>query len=663
MARYIITSGSKFEPYSYDELVKPLAQATEAHKETQAAYDELATNAGSIGQLIGDGEGSKEARAMYDNYMNSINGYIDELSENGYGINAQRGLSQMRKMYGTQITGIANAIERRRKISDTLWEMGQKDPSLLIEFDPQNMGLDNWLKNPEYTGPKTMSGAYLEKLASDAAENFKNVLTSEANTRKWNPILGGQYFEAATFNGATPQQIEDAKQAFINNTVSDDIVVNGLADIMRNVYASSGVDAWDNPEAKAKAASYIGNGINSALGKTTFETLANKGWGVSTSSKKNTGVADGMMFRNFERGYGKETYLGPNKKEVVGLEADLRDIEMLKQMAIAGQGFEYTPEQEVEINSRLQALKAIENYYRKGQPSGKAIFEKNRNISNEYEKAIAAYPEYANYKYIAQAGPYGSGQLSFKESDEIRREKERLTQDPAAIYKRLADKYAEGNTNANLDDIYSEVLRQNKERGLQINPALFNDTSSADLERGVSDYLNRANNDIASGLVVNELTGEHINALQANSVRLALKDADARIGIDDYNGRPFVRGSDSKGNPFYYSFSPSFFSDEIYNGYRTDSAQQTINYITAIKHVPEEIKKDFENIFETSDGYGIIKAETAIKKIAQWNQKHVGDGYDYLANYILDMVMDSIHTPASNRMRGNQGNDKEHGYN
>ena len=36
MARYIVTSGTQFTPFTYDELVRPLAQMTEAHNEAQA---------------------------------------------------------------------------------------------------------------------------------------------------------------------------------------------------------------------------------------------------------------------------------------------------------------------------------------------------------------------------------------------------------------------------------------------------------------------------------------------------------------------------------------------------------------------------------------------------------------------------------------------------
>ena len=88
MAKFLVTSGSKFNPMSYDEIIKPLAQATEAHKETQAAYDELAANAESIGQMIGDGPGSEKSRKLYNDYITSMNSYIDDLYENGYSVNA-----------------------------------------------------------------------------------------------------------------------------------------------------------------------------------------------------------------------------------------------------------------------------------------------------------------------------------------------------------------------------------------------------------------------------------------------------------------------------------------------------------------------------------------------------------------------------------------------
>lgn len=670
MAKFLVTSGSKFDPMSYDEIIKPLAQATEVHKETQAAYDELAANAESIGQMIGTGPGSEHARKMYDDYMNSMNSYIDDLYENGYSVSAMRGLSTMRAQYGKNITGIANALERRRKVSESLWEMGQKDRSLMTEFDPAYMGLDNWLSNPEYMGPKTQSGVYLQQLTEESAKNFKNMIDRQIKEGK---LGNGEYWAFDVYQGATPQQIAAAKEAFVSGAgPSDDVVVNGLVDIMRGVYNDSGVADWQNPQADAMAKDYIARGINAAMGQSDLKIQQNLGarYGSSGGSGSGSGgkkaPAEAPNYRNYEWGVGQEEYQGMQRQAVSELERDIKSMEALKSRVVSGdKGYKYNADELAERNARLQAIKTIEAYSKAGNPGIDRGSRKNRELAKAYQDVINEFPEYANFKYNAKSMVTPSTGVTYTQwvpnesaADEINR----LQSDPNATFKRLLDKYGNGNPNATLDDLYATAKQMSDERALLSRPALFYDTESTNIQRGISSYLDNISDErAASGFVTNERTGEPIKSGEIAFIRKALSDKTARVGIDPMKGKAVILGHNDKGVPYYYSFSPDMFSNDNYAGYTGEKAQALFDYLHERQRdpIPDNIYEELQEVF-IGGRYGNVGAANAIRNIAEWNKRHINDRYQDIANYIMDYLFDDILTVSSNRWAGNQGNDEKH---
>ena len=66
MPNYNITVSSRFNPYSFEEYLKPYALYNAAYKETEDAYNKIAENALILDKLIG--ENDTEVRNIYDNF-------------------------------------------------------------------------------------------------------------------------------------------------------------------------------------------------------------------------------------------------------------------------------------------------------------------------------------------------------------------------------------------------------------------------------------------------------------------------------------------------------------------------------------------------------------------------------------------------------------------
>ena len=80
MPKYLVTSGSHYEPFSYNELVAPIAQMQEAHNAAQDAYDALNLDTESLRRYITDNPEDANAKALYDNYIDKLTTLQQNLS-------------------------------------------------------------------------------------------------------------------------------------------------------------------------------------------------------------------------------------------------------------------------------------------------------------------------------------------------------------------------------------------------------------------------------------------------------------------------------------------------------------------------------------------------------------------------------------------------------
>lgn len=270
MARFLLTSGAKFTPFTYDELVKPLAQMAEAHANTQTALDTMATEAGALAAQIGSGEETERSRALYENYMKQLQATSDDLYLRGYGTSAMRGLSKARAMYGSDIGKIQQAIKQRDARADEYRKAVAANPTLITEYNPLTKGLDNWLDNPQYGYYQSYSGETLINQGKLIGDNLRKEMLRDEQT--WRHILGGQYFERLVRSGYTSEELMNALNNVMEGKQSTNPAEVALEQAISQVYNSTGMQSWASPVQRARALNYIGQGMTSAIGEVKTET-------------------------------------------------------------------------------------------------------------------------------------------------------------------------------------------------------------------------------------------------------------------------------------------------------------------------------------------------------------------------------------------------------
>lgn len=260
MANGFMVINSRFRPFSYDEMLKPLAAYTDEYNAQEAAYGELANNA-SQWERLKDSEIDQDSYNRYKEYSAALQQAADTLASEGLKPGSRRNLQAARKQYVEQIAPIEQAYKKREELSKLQREMMAKDPTLLINRGADRIALSELIANPELT-PSTYSGSYIERSAAQAASALAKQMRD--NPREWKGILGGQYYETRMRYGYTADEIQDALRG------------EGPTELRQVVQqAVQPVLGWDNREAQEQALSYAARGLWNAIGEERYQNLQN----------------------------------------------------------------------------------------------------------------------------------------------------------------------------------------------------------------------------------------------------------------------------------------------------------------------------------------------------------------------------------------------------
>lgn len=274
-----ITLNSKFKPFTYDELVKPLQDYGEAYKEVEKEFSTLAQQT-EAWRNIAMRDNNSDAYDMYKKYSDDLNAAVESFSE---GMTAEnRGkLLGLKSRYASEIIPIANAASRLQELIDERAKEERKDPTMKYERNMDDINIDKLIKNPFLNYGKSYSGAFIEKQTSDAASSLSKSMREDPN--KWQSILGSQYYQRKIQKGYTPEEILLA-------SIGDPKAPDELKNIVTSAIYNSGIESWEGfydgngnitergRQILEDVRMYAGRGLNSAIGGIDFDIKENKSY-------------------------------------------------------------------------------------------------------------------------------------------------------------------------------------------------------------------------------------------------------------------------------------------------------------------------------------------------------------------------------------------------
>lgn len=268
MANYSLVINSKFKPFTYDELMKPVHDSTAAHQEVEAAYGALDTQASKWEHMANQATDEK-AYTMYKTYADDLRAQANNLARNGLNALSRKDLLTMQRRYAQEITPIENAYTRRAALADEQRKLSQQDISLRFQRDAATMSLDDFIDNPMLDYGKSYSGAALEKQAGEAAASLAKGLREYAVTGTSDPYTNAFVQKY----GYTPERITKFLSDFENpNSPNHD---EALAQILNSVIDTSEVRSWNDEAALTEAYEWASRGLLKAIGESKVNPMEN----------------------------------------------------------------------------------------------------------------------------------------------------------------------------------------------------------------------------------------------------------------------------------------------------------------------------------------------------------------------------------------------------
>lgn len=266
-------SGARFRPFSYQEIVAPLQQATEQQMQLEDLYGELGAKA-DLMSSVADEQSNPKAYKKYKSYADDLAAEAENLSRNGLTPDSRASLAKMRKRYASDIAPIEMAHTKREQLTKEQREAMLKDPSLMFDTDYRMKSIDDIIDNPNATY-QAISGNELTKRASQMASNFAKTIQ---NNPQYQSILGGQYFQQMQQMGYTPDQI-------MSTILNDPNAPKELKQIADTVYEQSGLSKY-SADIQGRGRQFINAGLYDAIGTQKYDNMNNKGYMTAGESAR-----------------------------------------------------------------------------------------------------------------------------------------------------------------------------------------------------------------------------------------------------------------------------------------------------------------------------------------------------------------------------------------
>ena len=263
MAANNIIIGSKFKPFSYEELLKPVMMAQEAHTAMEDEYSALSSQA-EIWKNMANKETSPVAYNLYQTFASNLDQAASTLATEGLSPTNRQSLLNIRKLYKSNITPIEQAYTKKQALAEEQRKLRASDQTMMFDVEVPTLSLDEFIgKDITYT---PYSGAVLTKQTAEAAKQLKDLMQSD--DPKWTSILGGQYWQSKIRNGYTPEQILLTAQ-------EDPNAPKELTSIIDNVLSANKITK-DKGDLYNQARNYALLGLREAIGGEKYQMQSNK---------------------------------------------------------------------------------------------------------------------------------------------------------------------------------------------------------------------------------------------------------------------------------------------------------------------------------------------------------------------------------------------------
>ena len=265
MAR-IITDNTKFNPFSFEDMLKPLALYAQEYRAQEDAISTLNTKASEWNNIANE-QSDPYAYSLYKGYADDLASQAEILSKEGLSPTSRRAMLKLKERYNSEILPIEKASKRRDALAEEQRKLSITDPSMMWERNASEMSLDDFITNPNANYGRSYSGTLLKtqveaevSTLAKKLDSFRKLGSLDRFTNTWIQSYG----------------LSPAEVNFAINHPDSPKASKVLNTIVNNVVGRSGIEDWKNPEILNKAYSWARSGLWKAIGEDKAGTYTNE---------------------------------------------------------------------------------------------------------------------------------------------------------------------------------------------------------------------------------------------------------------------------------------------------------------------------------------------------------------------------------------------------
>ena len=271
MANLSLVVNSKFQPFSFERYIQPYQIYGQAYREQEQAISDLDTKA-SVWENMANEQTDPYAYKMYKKYSDDLRSAADQLAQSGLSPSSRKAMLNLKARYSKEITPIEQAYQNR--LEEMKEQRAGRAKGMVYEGDASIASLDRYLRNPSIRYGMANAQEGFQRVAT-AATALSKQLMDYSRGKKLDPYMNTwlqQHGYKATEINQAIADIQNALQG--NGNVRGN---NILTSILANEMQTSGVNAWENRDARMDYYNRIAPALYQAVGQTQVGTFQDQG--------------------------------------------------------------------------------------------------------------------------------------------------------------------------------------------------------------------------------------------------------------------------------------------------------------------------------------------------------------------------------------------------
>lgn len=399
MPNYNITIDSRFDPYSFEDYLKPLAILQEQHNQAADAYANYLAQSAGMEEALAANPDDINLLNQYNAYRQTLNNLADDLSKNGISRTTRRGAYQAKADYGN-IAKMQEAIKQREALLNERRNLFAKDNTIIFDRPDDSFSIKSIMSGNTSYKPLSLQGVTNQVISQ--VQNFAKT----AYDREPNPEIKKkyQYLLEEIKTGAMPSEIQEIVSGKEPTTEMGKQLKGIVENVINNSIASGN---WDKSQQES-IRDFANRGLWNAIG--TKEVKWHQDLEAQEAAKRAAEKAADVVHAKF---LSTNTLFAPETLDLEGNVNRQRSLAKLA-MSIDDNGASTLKDKDIPLTGYINAADNFKNYLRSIgvdenevirmgghmlgvlQPGTTKIKAKDKDEVERYRNYLNGYQDYIN---------------------------------------------------------------------------------------------------------------------------------------------------------------------------------------------------------------------------------------------------------------------------